>query len=263
MTDSVHRLESEVTVLKRGSTGEPDENARGKRRKVTEPVVQVDGADGHDDIDVFLATDQDDDRSGADEDNILSDLKEFYAEEGDTGDNISNGLAAVLNQAMRGGTDKEKMTKIRETYKRPDNLTNIQVPRIDTFLWRQLKHETRTSDVLLQRSVGQFSLAMVPVARAMDLLHAKTCNEEVLKGLVVDTFKIICDSITTTNQARRDNIKKELNPRFKSLCGLDQPISATKLFGDKLQEDTKALDDNKVSQYDTDSKNVTQSKTLF
>ncbi len=28
---------------------------------------------------------------GADEDNILSDLKEFYAEEGDTGDNISDG----------------------------------------------------------------------------------------------------------------------------------------------------------------------------
>ena len=62
----------------------------------------------------------------------------------------------------------------------------------------------------------------------------------VLKTVIGDTFKILCQNVIRTNSDRRDCIKNELQPKFRSIC--DTPASATGLFGDTLSEDLKKLD---------------------
>ena len=59
---------------------------------------------------------------------------------------------------------------------------------------------------------------------------------------------MMCSEINKINVHRRELIKKELFPKFRSLCTDDQPISATGLFGDNLADQTKNLDTSKAIQ---------------
>ena len=76
-------------------------------------------------------------------------LDDLYKEESKVGTPISPELAGVLNRALQAipdGTEKEvdKIRQLRGKYIRQDNMDSLQVPRIDSFLWRQLKRDTVT-----------------------------------------------------------------------------------------------------------------------
>ena len=71
----------------------------------------------------------------------------------------------------------------------------------------------------------------------------KEGNKET-RELEADTFKILTQGIVTSNENRREKIKQNLLPNYRKLC--DNPPSATKLFGDKLEEDIKKMKESKT-----------------
>ena len=125
-------------------------------------------------------------------------------------------------------------------------------------MWDQLKARTKTGDYSRQRVIGHLNQAMLPLISAMEVLNeditvSKATDDtrklmayiNKLKECVGDGYKIMCQTIRTTNQQRREADKKEMTPKFKTLCGADHPASATKLFGDSLVEDSKQIDSAK------------------
>ncbi|XP_060553557.1 uncharacterized protein LOC132714668 isoform X2 [Ruditapes philippinarum] len=176
---------------------------------------------------------------------FLEDLDQFFSEQKETGEELNDKLAAITNEALRGSDkrDVEKIKEFREKYKRPVNVENLQVPTVEEVVWRQLQLNTKTVDFLLQKVTGNYALALTPLLRALDLLKSKGSQEDITSCLM-DTFKILCLTFKATNTSRIERIRKDIQPQFKAIC--DNESSATKLFGDNLQETVKKLETNKV-----------------
>jgi len=76
------------------------------------------------------------------------------------------------------------------------NVNNLQVPKVEEHLRRQLqfKKETKAFDFAMQRSQSSLCQAMVPVLKIMDTIKSDTVPNKV-KELAGDTFKILAHTI--------------------------------------------------------------------
>ena len=201
--------------------------------------------DSGDEIDRF-ALDTEPNNSDNEDLSCIEEFKEFFEEEQTVGDKVSDVVATAINKSLRCQVDAEKMRKLMQHYRRPENIDNLQVPRVDTFLWDQLKTSTKSQDVGRQKTIGIINQAIVPLVRALDYTNKmKTPDIKMLTTYVKDSVKMMCGEVNKLNQQRREIIKKEIFPKFRHLCSDGQPVSATGLFGDNLAEETKNLDSTK------------------
>ncbi|XP_060569377.1 uncharacterized protein LOC132727805 [Ruditapes philippinarum] len=190
-----------------------------------------------------------------DEVQIFDELEQFFNEEKDVGPKLQEKVALKLNAALRPSkVNDEKMKELDKIYKRPENITALQVPKIDHLLWNQLRSSTKSVDIQRQRAIAHLNRAATPLVLAMD----KACNKEgtdvpTLKQAILDLFKIIANSIHKINCERRESVKKELSNKFKSLCSNEHLPSDTGLFGDNLVEVSKALQGEKSIQMTNNS----------
>lgn len=176
------------------------------------------------------------------EDNPYAELEDFFQVDDGTGEAVGEHIAGISNRALRGTKTKkeeEKFQKIMQKHLRPKNIENLQVPKVDDLLWRQLKRDVKQVDYVQQQAVAAYGQAMVPLIKIMEATekHDKTVN---IPSLVSDTFKMLSWNIKQTNLKRLERIQKELQPKYRSICQ-DGP-SATKLLGDNFQEAAKKLE---------------------
>jgi len=70
---------------------------------------------------------------------------------------------------------------------RPKNVNNLQVPKVEEQLQRQLKPETKAFDYTMQKSQSPLCQVMVPVHK---IIETKKCEQasNKLKDLARDTF---------------------------------------------------------------------------
>ena len=176
----------------------------------------------------------------------LSDLEDFFQPDDGTGECLTDKMARITEQALRGKKstkDEEKLKDLREKYKRPKNIENLQVPTVDEFAWRQMKREVKRVDYALKKGVFDCAQAITPLAKALEVMQGN--NDPVTaKGYVMDAFKILCLTVKSTNIKRQELIKREIQPKYRDLCA-EQP-SATKLLGDNFLESVKKLDGTKT-----------------
>ena len=48
---------------------------------------------------------------------------------------------------------KDKLTEVQNKYCRPENCTNLVVPKINKQIWQQLRQETRNNDSAIQHNL--------------------------------------------------------------------------------------------------------------
>ena len=112
----------------------------------------------------------------------------------------------------------------------------MQVPKVDDLLWRQLKSETKTIDFIQQKATANYNLIMTPLLKALDLFKQKDQQKAAI-GFVTDAYKMLGLTVKQTKHARRETIRKELQPQFRSIC--EQETSPKHLFGENLAEAIK------------------------
>ena len=85
-------------------------------------------------------------------DNSWKHLKDFFENELETRDNIPNELAHMANTFFRTKPSEEKAKSLAQKRLRPQNVNNLQVPKVEEHLWRQLqlKKETKAFDFAIQ-----------------------------------------------------------------------------------------------------------------
>ena len=93
-----------------------------------------------------------------------------------------------------------------------------------------------------QKAIANYGQALVPIIKALECLQGNKDPKQATE-YVMDTFKILSLNIKITNANRTERIKKELRPKYRSLCQ-NEP-SATHLFGDNFQEAAKKLEGTK------------------
>ena len=201
-----------------------------------------------DEIDKLLTSDKTEEPCCPLED-CMYDLNTFFVEELKCGDGVKEEVAKIINKSLRCPPDANKLQERIERNKRPENVTNLQVPRVDSFLWDQLKGGTKSRDVAKQKTIAALNQALVPLIRALNHITGnKSPDVMMLKNYIGDSVKLMCGEVHKINMQRQDTIKKELFPKFKTLCSEDQPVSPTGLFGDDLADKSKSLDTSKSVQ---------------
>ena len=257
---SVKTLEQEVRALKRHNTSDEGVMSQKEARldnsegNAMEAQEETSGAKSSlDDIDSFF--DEEDTEEQPEEvpdSDLLEDLDQYFVPKTETGEDISDKLASVVNRILREGPDEKKFKELKDQYKRPANLDNLQIPLIDNTLWRALDRQTRAVDLQLQKDMGNLATCMVPVLKIIDSLQNPTGNQKEdtkkIKTLAGDTFKLMSHFICSNIEQRKERIRKEkqLKPRVKSILK-ESTSSATQLFGDKLKDEMKVLNEKAIS----------------
>ena len=182
---------------------------------------------------------------GADEDDSFNELEEFFQTDDGTGEEVGEKMAKITQKAVRGPKskkDEENLQALKQKHLRPKNIPNLQAPKIDEFLWRQLKRDVKKADYLQQTAVKNYAQAMTPLIKALDLMQSNR-DPEITKKHVMDSFKILSLQVKTTNLNRLEQVKKELHPKYKAL--VPEEPSEAKLLGDSFQDAVKKLEGTK------------------
>ena len=237
MNKSIKGLQTEIRTIKRANSQEHDDHMPlEKQMRLDKQASNCD-----DDIAHYLSDDSMGEVSQGDE-NEWEDITSFLDEDKEQGEAVPEQLALLANKSLRCKSIDEKLKELRNKHKRPENVENLQVTKVDDILWGQLRPETKAFDYNQQKMQSVLSQALVPVIKLMQIVK-KEGNKET-RELVADTFKILTQGIVISNENRREKIKKNLLPNYRKLC--DNPPSATKLFGDKLEEDIKKMKESKT-----------------
>ena len=243
--------EKRARALENAPESSPQSKGQDRERSCVSPIpgtstdnlntVESDGEN----IDGFMA--ESDNESIDDEiDDTLEDLECFFGGQDETGPDVSERMAKITDQALRGAKtkgDDDKLKELAKSHKRPKNIINMQVPKVDDLLWRQLKRETKTIDFIQQKATANYNLIMTPLIKALDLFKQKDQQKTAI-GFVTDAYKMLGLTVKQTTHARRERIRKELQPQFRSIC--EQEASPKHLFGENLAEAIKKLQGTKT-----------------
>ena len=113
----------------------------------------------------------------AEQTETLSDLEDFFQPDDGTGECLTDKMARITEQALRGKKSKkddEKLKGLREKYKRPKNIENLQAPTVDAFARRQMKREVKRVDYALKKGVLDCAQAITPLAKPWKLCRGTT-----------------------------------------------------------------------------------------
>ena len=130
------------------------------------------------------------------EQNWLEELNSFFVSEISTEENESDKVAEAINKNLRGQPNPDKMKALVENHKHPENVQNFQIPRVDGFLWDQLKMSTQSQNVAKQKTIAIFNQALIPLVWALDhTSNSSNPNTGVLTSHIKDAAKFMCGEV--------------------------------------------------------------------
>ncbi|CAC5365143.1 unnamed protein product [Mytilus coruscus] len=163
-----------------------------------------------------------------DEDDFMQSLGDFLSSEDKLGPKVSNSLAGIVNT---------------------ENCEALAPVHVNLQIWKTLNRQTKNVDIMIQKNQGILCKGMVPQLTLMDkLLNLSKGNKGIEPSEVGEVLSLVKDSFVFTQMAysdlnvkRRQLIKTNLRPCYRSLCPDNSPIS-DKLFGDSLVDKVKEVD---------------------
>ena len=240
LTCTMNEMKRDINSLKSGSSSSQSEASIAKRARISRESDF--SSDDEERINSYLDSCQEEAPEG--ENSEWLDINDHFMDNEETGDDITPELAQLTNKVLRSRPKEDKSKSLTTRHKRPKNVENLQIQKVNEQLWRQLKKDTKSFDFAMQRSQLSLCQALVPILKMMELFKGQHISQEI-KELTGDTFKILAQAVVNSNDARKERIKRDLLPSYRPLCA-NQP-SATKLFGDKIQEDISSLKESKTN----------------
>lgn len=124
----------------------------------------------------------------------------------------------------------------------------LQTTRVNQEIWNQVKPDTRSKDIKLQRVAAKLTKGMIPLVNLVDsLLKVSEKGEGLAAEDIAPTIRQTLEGLTLLananfdlNMRRRDIFKEDVNPSFKSLCSPHIPLT-TNLFGDDISKTVKEI----------------------
>lgn len=233
LAETVNSMKRDIENMKSGQSPGDFPNKRPR----TESYNESDS-----DVETFFQNQQDEVTSG--ETDEWLDMADFFESEEEAGEDIISELASLANSSLRGKAKREKLKQLETKHKRPKNVENLQVLKVDEMLWRQLRPQTKSYDFSMQKMQKLLCLALVPTLKLMQ--HFKMGGEkQEARELVGDIYKALIQGYVDSNDSRREKIRNDVLPQYKKLC--EEPSSSNKLFGDKLEESIKKMKETTTS----------------
>ena len=173
-----------------------------------------------------------------DNENLLSDIAQSLVSSEDTGPPITDKLASIVNKNFSDDVDLTKLKSILNTHKKPENCTELFVPRVNTEIWHKMKPHQRKPDIKLSNLQDTLIKGVSALTTASnDLLVCRETKslpnyKDLLSQLLDATalFGHVCQELSFK---RKETIKPILHPDFKSVCSRTHKVGRL-LFGEDL-----------------------------
>ena len=115
-------------------------------------------------------------------DDILKELKSVFKGTEKSRPAIDKGLAEVVNEGLRSAGKSEGVKKLREKFIRPSNVDNLQVPKVETIIWRNISDKGKATDAAVKKDVSKFMPGLTAIVQQLKLINK---NKELLKKIPV------------------------------------------------------------------------------
>lgn len=157
-----------------------------------------------------------------------------------------------LNEATKGRvhalllkeTSKEMIDKTKEKLPPPANTDFLIVPKMNSELWQQLPHASKTQDVKLQLAHQIHTKTITALAQIASIVSEKSSElpedfcEDILQNCV-DGINLQAIGYREASARRMRAIRPYINQQYGALCN-SKPEPGPLLFGDNLGERLKA-----------------------
>lgn len=188
---------------------------------------------------------QDPNPNGHQNDAFLGAIAQDYDLDTDIfGGPINENLTTILKSIWAKAMSEDKLKTLCDKFLTPENCQCITSTKINPELWSKLSTNCRSNNIRSQRVQSRTVKGLLALTILMDkMLTAKNQNlqpdlEEWLR-LGLDSFALVTTGNQELNQRRKDQIKPELNHKFKALCSPQLPVTDL-LFGD-IQKSIKDI----------------------
>ena len=178
----------------------------------------------------------------------LSELpyEDLFKDTEDCGPKVCGGVAKRVNSACTKRPAKEQFSSIQKKYLRPENCDFLKAPRVNPELWDDLHDKTKSRECFFQSFQKNLIKGVTAVVQlASKVVDAKKRKEDSISlndvyDLTVDALTLLGNSVYEFSMKRREILKSEVAPAYKSLCHESQPIT-TMLFGDELPQSIRNI----------------------
>ena len=89
------------------------------------------------------------------DDDILKELKMVFKGTEKSDIAIDKGLADVVNEGLRSVGQSEEVIKLWEKFIRPSNVDNLQVPKVEPIIRRNIPDKRNAMDAIVQKTVSK------------------------------------------------------------------------------------------------------------
>ena len=171
---------------------------------------------------------------------------DLYKDSEDCGPPVVDGVAKRINRSCTKRPAKEQFLTIQKKYLRPQNCEILKAPRVNPELWDDLLDKTKAREASFQNYQKNLIKGIIPVIMfSHQIVKAKQEQYESIPvsevyDLAVDALTLLGNSVFEFSMKRRELLKSEVAPTFKSLCHESQPIT-TMLFGDELPQSIRNI----------------------
>jgi hypothetical protein len=185
------------------------------------------------------------------DDNLLSEIAQEFDGGDDTGPNVSEKLADIVNKRWAEKLDDSKFKSKLEKYNRPANCTRLLVPKVNPEIWANLNHNTKSADLRIvnfQKTLTKAGSALTKMTDSLLELRTKlsksdTEQQKTLGELVsgnADALALLGHLNIDLSLHRRELIKPHLKREYGALCSTRTPITDF-IFGDDLQSQLSSI----------------------
>lgn len=177
-------------------------------------------------------------------------LDSFFMAKEVVGKKVSESLAASINNAMFTVVEDVKVKELCETVTRPENCTNLVVPKTNERIWKSMTSQQRGRDRKLQKTQMLSVKSVCKLTEMLDSVRESRksgtlLNLKNIEQNLKDTIKLSAASYSDINIHRLENIQPKLPGGLKSLCkrpfccNNDSDKSTELLFGKDLNQKIK------------------------
>ena len=99
------------------------------------------------------------------------------------------------------------MKRLREKFIRPSKLDNMQVPKVEPIIWRNISDKGKVADAAVQKAVSKFMPGLAAIVQQMELINK---NKKELKKFPV--FKEIKNVSTEAVSALAHAVSTSCQP---------------------------------------------------
>ena len=187
----------------------------------------------------------DDERDCASDSEDLLTMQKLYDNSDNFSDKVHDKLADNINLSLRKRLSKKDQRDILDQYKRPENVDNMSVPKVNIELWEDANQNMKNKDMNLSKIQALILTACASVTEIVQKCLTKNkdgiTTKECTKALVS-----LSAAFTELTQVRRESFKSGMNHDYKSrLCSTDNEPSTKWIFGDDLGKKIKDIHDTK------------------